>query len=142
MEFDLIQPSVVCTFTRHNSSEELILYVGQLQEDVQRDPAYETAAIQGEIRFLDPFDPRSFNAFLAEAVVRYYLAKASNTRTTFATLLRLLKRGKIDLILDIPGYSTVSPDKRNDFEIRLSQAPLVNTWRIVQEQNLPSEDTR
>ncbi len=67
--------------------------------------------------------------------MRYYLAKASNTRTTIAKILVLIIGGKFEAQLDLSGYENVSPEGQRDFESRLSSILLIRTWRIIQKPN-------
>jgi len=54
--------AVVGTFTKRNTTQELILSIGESEEEIKADPTYCRAVAGGCMRFLDPF--RTDNSFL------------------------------------------------------------------------------
>lgn len=124
---------VVGTFTKKNTTQELILSIGEPEQKLKADPTYEKTVAEGHMRFFDPFRPKDFSPRIAGAVVRYYLAKASpsNQKQSFWSVLRsLFVRDRFHLALQIEGWSTIPEQKRQEFKQELSGNVSINKHRI------------
>lgn len=124
---------VVGTFTKKNTTQELILSIGEAEQKIKADPTYEKAVADGHMRFFDPFRPEDFNPRLAGAIVRYYIAKASpsNRKRSILSVLRaFFVRDQFDLAVKIEGWRSIPDQKRQEFEQELSVNITINRHRI------------
>lgn len=136
LDLRLREPPVVCTFRRKSTQRELILSIGQTEDEIRKDSTYQNVAKQGEFRFFDPFRPNTFSAFFAEAVLRYYLAKASMHKRSdsfLQKLIDLIGLHKFDLVLNLEDYDKVLPTERKQFETSLSEVRRIKSWRMSTE---------